>query len=636
MSRAVFPGAWPSPFPAARVSESSISISEPRFDGDQLFWIEGRPAEGGRAALVGRRRDGSVCEQLGPERDVRSAVHEMGGGAWARRRGVLFFVEAGDQRLYRAEREAAPIPLTPEPAQRGALRYADIEVSPDGRFLVSVREFHMREGEPVNEIVRVASDGSGDVRSLVRGHDFFSFPRISPDGARLLWTTWDHPRMPWDGTDLWTARMRPDGSSGPARHLAGGTGECIFQPAWTPAGEICFVSDRTGWGNLYRLDPDGGGDAVPLCPMEAEVALPQWVFGLSRYALLGDGRIVFASTRDGSDSLIVLDPRTGRGEPWDVGYSSIAAVRGDGRDTVAVVGGSGTRAWELAVGRPGSALSVVGSTLAAPLEEEYLSEPRHVEVPAEGGSAYAFVYPPVHPHFRMEAGESPPLVVTCHGGPTGAASPVLDLAVQFWTSRGFALADVDYRGSTGYGRAYMERLRGEWGRLDVADAVAAARYLGDRREVDPRRMFIRGKSAGGLTVLGALVFHDLFRAGACYYAVADPESLAGDTHKFESRYLETLIGPWPEKKDVYRSRSPLAHAERLRTPVIFFQGLEDPIVPPSQTEAFVRVLRERKLPHAYLTFEGERHGFRQSASIRRALEAELSFYLGTESNFYNS
>jgi dipeptidyl aminopeptidase/acylaminoacyl peptidase len=369
--------------------------------------------------------------------------------------------------------------------------------------------------------------------------------------------------------------------------------------------------------------------------MEREIALPQWVFGLSGYAHLGDGRIVLASRRDGTDRLSVLDPRTGGQDPWDAGYDSVAALVGDGGDRVAVVGGSGTRSWELALGEAGAALSVVRPALGTPVEDGYVSQPEHVEFRSPGCTARAFFYAPAHPHCRVPAGEKPPLIVTCHGGPTGAASPVLSLAVQFWTSRGFAVAVVHYHGSTGDGRGYMRRQRGEWGRLDVEDCVAAARHLAEKGAVDPRRMSIRGKSAGGLTLLAALIFHDVFRAGVCYYAVADLESLAGDTHKFESRYLEGLIGPYPEAKEVYRSRSPLVHARRLRTPVIFFQGLEDAIVPPAQTESLLQVLRERKLPHAYVTFENEGHGFRQQASIERALEAELAF-LGTESDVYKS
>jgi len=626
-------GSWPSPITAAALTAAQIGISEPRFDTPDICWLESRPSERGRNVLMAAGGDSAPREVLPPTFNVRTRVHEYGGGAWLRRGGTVIFSDFPSQRMFRMDADGAPRPLTPEPAARFALRYADADLSPDGKWIVTVRETHASDGQVTNDIAVLRADGSDVPRSLVSGHDFFSCPRFSPDGSRLAWTTWDHPRMPWDGTDLWVATFESGEIYKPARHLAGGPAESIFQPAWQGPNTLWFVSDRTGWGNLYRVDLARGvepaplGSPVPVCPMDAEFGAPQWVFGLSRYALLGGGRIAAIASRDGEDRLGLVDVERRRFEPWDCGYTSLYAIASDGRDRVAVIGGAPDRVMELSVGTAGSDLAVVRPTLELPPDPAYHSVPRHIAFPTSGGEkAYAFYYPPAHPDVGPMRDEAPPLIVTSHGGPTTATRPTLNLAIQFWTSRGFGVVDVNYRGSTGYGRPYMDSLKGRWGEADVDDSVAAARYLAAQGEVDPGRMVIRGKSASGLTTLAALVFHDVFRAGASYYGVADLEGLARDTHKFESRYLDSLIGAYPEARDLYRSRSPLEHAEDLVTPVIFFQGLEDVVVPPSQPEAMIRVLEEKNLPYAYLTFEGEQHGFRQAATVERALEAELYFY----------
>jgi dipeptidyl aminopeptidase/acylaminoacyl peptidase len=602
-----------------------VILSEPRVGAGDVCWLEGRPSEGGRAALVRYSDEGGKCEVLPSRFYVRSRVHEYGGGAWARHGDVFFFSDFPSQRMFRAGPGSEPRPVTPEPDGPASLRYADADVSPDGDWIVCVREQHTPGPGVSNDIAMFPSDGSAEPVRLIGGHDFFSFPRFSPDGRALLWTTWDHPRMPWDGSDLWVAEFRSDRSLGEPRHLAGGPGECVFQPAWGEAGEVVFVSDRTGWGNLYAAD-SATTRIRPLLEMEAEFGLPQWTFGLSRYALLAGGRMAASYTRNGHDRVILLDMRTGKHETWELGYTSIGALVGDGDERIAVVGGSSRSAPELAAGRAGEPLTVLRQALEFRVDEAYLSPPRHIEYPTPSGRAYAFFYPPAHPDCIPPEGEQPPLIVTSHGGPTTSATSALNLSIRYWTSRGFGVVDVNYSGSTGYGRSYMERLRGRWGELDASDCGAAAEYLASLGEADRGRMAIRGRSASGLTTLCALVFHDTFRVGASYYGVADPETLARDTHKFESRYLDSLIGPYPREALRYRQRSPLAHASDLRTPVIFFQGLEDVVVPPSQAEAMIRVLDEKKLPYAYLTFEGEQHGFRKAASLRRSLEAELWFY----------
>lgn len=619
-------GSWPSPITAEALTRGQISLSEPRVGRTGLWWLEGRPSERGRVVLMRRDRDGIDLEALAESAYVRTRVHEYGGGAWTERDGVIFFVDLPSQRIFRKDPGHPAVPITPEPPAPAAFRYADLGVSPDGGSLVCVRERHESDHLVINDIVVVRTDGGGEPRRLISGHDFFSSPRISADSRRLLWLSWDHPRMPWDGTDLWAAELASDFTPEKPRRVAGGDAECIFQPTWGDNGEIYFVSDRTGWGNLYRWAP-GAADAAPLLPMPAEFGLPQWVFGLSRYGLLDGDRIVAVSTRNGQDEIRILDTRTGSHDRWDVGCTSIGYLTTDGHARVAFIGGRPDRAPELSIARAGETPSSVRSTLDLELDPRLLSQPAHFDFDTPGeGTAHAFFYPPAHPDFEPSHGEKPPLIVTSHGGPTAATNSVLNLGIQYWTSRGLGVVDVNYRGSTGYGRDYMADLRGRWGELDVRDCVAAAVRLAASGEVDPRRMAIRGKSASGLTTLCALVFHDVFQAGASYYGVADLEGLVRDTHKFESRYLDTLIGPYPETRPVYRSRSPLEHADRLATPIIFFQGLEDRVVPPSQAEALTGVLRQKGLPYAYLSFEGEQHGFRQAATVRRALEAELFFY----------
>lgn len=619
-------GSWLSPITADALTRGLISLSEPRVGRTGLWWLEGRPAERGRVVLMRRDRDGTVREALPESAYVRTRVHEYGGGAWTERDGVIFYVDLPSQRIFRKDPGRPALPITPEPPSPAAFRYADLGVAPDGELIICVRERH-ESGHPViNDVVLVRTDGRGEPRTLISGHDFFSSPRISADSRRLLWLSWDHPRMPWDGTELWIAGLGGDSTRGDPRRIAGGDAECVFQPTWGSSGEVYFVSDRTGWGNLYRWAP-GADDADPLLPMPAEFGLPQWVFGLSRYGLLDGDRIVAVSTRDGQDEVRILDTRAGSHDRWDVGCTSIGYLTTDGHEQVTLIGGRPDRAPELSIARAGERPSSVRSTLDLELDPGYLSRPAHFDFDTPGeGKAHAFFYPPAHPDFEPSRGEKPPLIVTSHGGPTAAASSVLNLGIQYWTSRGLAVVDVNYRGSTGYGRDYMAALRGRWGELDVADCVAAAVQLSASGQADRTRMAIRGKSASGLTALCALVFHEVFQAGASYYGVADLEGLVRETHKFESRYLDTLIGPYPEMRSVYRSRSPLENAGELATPVIFFQGLEDRVVPPSQAEALIGVLREKGLPYAYLSFGGEQHGFRQASTVRRALEAELFFY----------
>ncbi len=631
-------GSWRSPIDAATVARAGRRLGAARIAGDgAVWWAEGRPADQGRTVLMRRPPGGAPEEVTPPGTNVRTRVHEYGGGAWTLAApDLVLFADFGDQRLYRQPLGGAPAPLTPEPPQPAAWRYADPRLSPDGTTVVCVREVHEGEGEPRNELVALPLDGSADPRPIAGGRDFYSFPRISPDGEWLAWTCWDHPNMPWDGTELWLA---PLASPERGRCLAGGREESIFQPEWDTEGRLHFVSDRDGWWNLYRLEgeadaaweeaEDGDAATLALTAEEADLAHPQWLFGGATYAFLDDGSVACVRTERAEERLALLEPGAGStrdlGLPYThFGFPVVSARRSEvafaaatpGEETAVVL-------YDVSSG----ALEEVARAAEAPPDPAYASTPRPIEFPTtEGDTAYGFYYPPANAGFEAPAGEAPPLIVQSHGGPTSHAKPALDREFLFWTSRGFGVVDVNYRGSSGYGRAYRNRLRGQWGVFDNADCIAAARHLAEAGDADPARLTIRGGSAGGYATLCALVFHDELAAGASYYGVADAETLATDTHKFEARYLDSLIGPYPERADLYRERSPIHFAERLRAPVILFQGLEDEIVPPNQAETMVAALRANGVPHAYLAFEGEQHGFRKAETEIRCLEAELAFY----------
>jgi dipeptidyl aminopeptidase/acylaminoacyl peptidase len=648
-------GSWITPITSELVVRAAAVLGAVAVEGDHVWWSELRPEEGGRTQIVHKVGDGPAADLLPAGFNARTAVHEYGGGAWWVRGESLWFANWDDQRLYRLTGRAMPVPVTPEPEAPRGDRWADGEVDASGRWTVVVREHHAPEATPaevVNELM--ALDGSGDLepRALVSGPDFVSDPRLSPDGGRLSWLQWNHPDMPWDGTELMVAPVEWDAAgpelgapavvAGRPHRAPGGTGdgESVFQPRWHRDGSLWFVSDRTGWGNLYRWVPeDGGGEVEPRVQMEGEIGVPQWVFGQSRYAFLDDGRVVFAYQSDGLDHLAVESP-DGSAGGLDVPYTAIASPEAAG-DGVVFIGASAVA--EPAVVRvpllpaadePGGAKAGTPEVLRPPrdlgLDAAWFSVPEPIAFPTSGGrTAHALFYPPTNPQAAAtggEGGDKPPLLVFIHGGPTAAARPMLQLGIQYWTSRGLAVVDVNYGGSTGYGRAYLRQLDHHWGIIDLDDCVAAARWLADRGRVDADRLAIRGGSAGGYTTLAALAFRDTFAAGASHFGVADLEALTTETHKFESRYLDGLIGPYPEERDVYVERSPIHHVEGIDRPLIVLQGLEDEVVPPNQAEMIVDALRRRGVPVAYLTFEGEQHGFRQAANIRRALDAELSFY----------
>ncbi len=553
--------------------------------------------------------------------NVRTAVHEYGGGAWWVHGDSLFFTNWTDQRLYRQDGSSAPNPITPEPDIARGLRYADGVVTNDGRAIICVRERHVEGREAFNEIVVLPADGSAEPGEIVGGNDFYAFPRLSPDGTKLAWTEWSHPNLPWDGTFLYVCYLTSDFGIRNATLVAGAMDESIFQPQWSPDGVLHFVSDRNGWWNLYR-HIDGAVECV--LEMEADFGVPQWVFGLSTYAFRDNGDIVCISEQKARQSLGVI--QSGRLVDLDMPFVQMSDLTTT-KDGVAFVGASETETAavvRLDVG--GRIIDVAKRSREDAVDEDYVSRAEAIEFGSDGRTAHAFFYPPRNADFEGPAGEKPPLIVFSHGGPTGAVRPALNLTIQFWTSRGFAVVDVNYGGSVGYGRDYRRLLNGNWGVVDVEDCVNAARYLAERGDVDGERLAIRGGSAGGFTTLAALVFTDVFKAGANYFGVADFETFVGDTHKFESRYLDSLVGPYPERKDLYHERSPANFVDRISVPVITFQGTEDAIVPPSQSEQIVNALRKKKIPCAYVTYEGEQHGFRKAENIVHSLESELYFY----------
>jgi dipeptidyl aminopeptidase/acylaminoacyl peptidase len=616
-------GAWTSPVTATLVASGGVRLSEVRTSGPDVYWLESRAAEGGRGVVVRRDPSGAIADVTPEGCYARTLAHEYGGGTYAVSGSTVFFSNFADQRVYRQRGAEAPVPITPEPEQPRGVRYADFECSPDGRWLFCVRETHAKGREASNEVVALATDGSGDARVISTGHDFVAFPRLDPEGRQLSWTSWEHPRMPWDGTELWLADLTPDAGPRRVELVAGGAAESVFQPSFGPDGSLHFVTDRSGWWNLYcRVS----GETRALAPLEAEFGRPQWAFATATYAFLGDGRIVCIWISDGLEHIGVLDGSHLR--EIETPYSSFGRLERLRESRVALTAASPSESPAVVALDPDSGeIHVLKRSRESEVDARYVSVPRAIEFPtSQDRTAHALFYAPANPDFDPPAGERPPLLVFSHGGPTGATSSALNLGIQFWTSRGFAVVDVNYGGSTGYGRQYRERLRGSWGIVDTEDCIHAARYLADRNRVDPDRMAIRGGSAGGYTTLCALTFHDLFAAGASYFGVADAEALAADTHKFESRYLDSLIGPYPEARDLYRARSPIHFADRLSCPLLILQGLEDEIVPPAQAEVLVEALRARGLPYAYLPFEGEQHGFRRAENIIRSLEAELYFY----------
>jgi dipeptidyl aminopeptidase/acylaminoacyl peptidase len=601
----------------------------PWIEAGAVWWLEGRPSENGRVVLVRAEPGNDTVDVVPAGFNVRSGVHEYGGGAYCIHAGTAFFSNFDDQRVYRVDPGAAPVAITPAVGHKRH-RYADGRITPDGVLWIGVRERHTESGrsaDVVNELVALPTDGSAEPRVIAAGRDFYSNPRISRDGSRLCFLAWNLPWMPWDGCELHIADLTSDGELTGVTHIAGvDSEESIWQPEWSPGGDLVFASDRSGWWNLERIR---GGERSVLHAAEAEFGGPAWTFGSRSFAFLGDGRIFCGYDSHGLTSFGLLDPEDGRLEPLELGLDSWgSSVCAEGSQVVLIAGSSTIPSRVLRIDVSSGSEQVLRTSAELPVSAEYFSVPRAIEFPTEGGlMAHAFVYSPTNPNFEAPEDERPPVIVMSHGGPTGHTSAIFSIEMQFWTSRGFAAVDVNYGGSTGYGRAYRERLNGEWGVVDLQDCVNAARYLVSLGEADPDRLLITGGSAGGYTTICALTFTDAFAAGATYFGIADLEQFGGgETHKFELKYEHTLVGPYPERADIYRARSPIHFVDRISTPMLVLQGADDKVVPPSQAELIVGALQERGIPHTYLLYEGEGHGFRKAENIISSLEAELSFY----------
>ena len=625
MSKQIRPyGSWDSPVTTDSIVSETVHLGGPIVDGSDLYWLEGRPSEGGRNVLVRRVRTGS--EDVTPEAfNVRNRVHEYGGAAALLHDGAVYFSNDSDQRLYSHVPGHAPKPITPE----ASLRFADGNVDPARKRGIWVMEDHRDSGrEAVNTIVAVPLDGGEPSELpivLTEGNDFYAAPRLSPDGSQLAWLAWNHPNMPWDGCELWLAGIAGDGSLEDAQLVAGGISEAIFQPSWSPDGVLYFVSDRTGWWNIHRLGPDGSEIVLA---MDAEFGLPYWSFGMSTYAFESKDRLFCTFSAGQGWQLASIDLPDGRLRAVETEFTEFGTLHvGDG--VITTVAGSNSRPDAIVRidAETGKTLETIAVSTPVRLDGDLISSPQAIEFPTSGNkTAHAYYYAPANPDFGAPEGELPPLIVMSHGGPTGSTSAGFDMRTQFWTSRGFAVVDVNYGGSTGYGREYRERLNDKWGIVDVDDCCNAALYLVERGLADENRLAIRGGSAGGYTTLAALAFRDVFKAGVSLYGIGDLEAMAKDTHKFESRYLDGLIGAYPEQRDIYLERSPIHHTDGLSCPIAFFQGLEDKIVPPNQAQMMVDVLRKKGLPVAHVEFEGEQHGFRRAENIKTAIDGELYFY----------
>ena len=614
-------GSWKSPITSDLIVSETIGLGAITLDGDDIYWLEGRPAEKGRNVLVKYSNQGGITEVNPASFNVRTRVHEYGGGAFLVVDGTVFFSNFTDQCIYKQAHNSQPKLL----AKEAKKCYADFIFYQQRNRLICVCEDHSNSDQEAENTLVSIDLNSGEVQNLVSGNNFYSSPRLSPDNSQISWLSWNHPNMPWDSTQLWIADINNDGSISNSNCIAGGKEESICQPEWSPDGSLYFSSDRTGWWNFYRYLTDGTIESV--YEMEAEFGYPHWVFGISTYGFDSESRLICTYSQNGRWYLASLDTKTKQLQVIDSPYTSISSLQVKAGQAV-FIGGSPTQATSVVkLDLNSGKTDILRRASELKLDSGYLSIPEAIAFPTENNlTAYGWFYPPTNKDYNVPQNSLPPLLVKSHGGPTASASATLNLRIQYWTSRGFAYVDVNYGGSTGYGREYRQRLDKQWGIVDVDDCVNAAKYLAEQGKVDGEKLAIAGSSAGGYTTLAALTFRDVFKAGASYYGVSDLEVLAKDTHKFESRYLDRLIGSYPEEKEIYIERSPIHFIERLSCPIIFFQGLEDKVVPPNQAEMMFEALKAKGLPVAYVPFPEEQHGFRSAANIKRALDEELGFY----------
>lgn len=616
-------GSWKSPLTSDLIVKDTIRLSEVRIDGNDVYWIETRPFEKGRNVVVRMDEKGKLNDCIAKDFSARTRAHEYGGGSYLANKGLVYFANYADQRVYECECSGSrnPKPLTPE----GKNRYADFVFDPLQNRLICIREDHAdANSQAINSIVSISlsKENSGEI--LVSGNDFYSSPCANPDNTCLAWLTWNHPNMPWDGTELWVGVFAADGKIKNSKRIAGGKGESIFQPRWNSEGELYFISDKSGWWNLYRYKNE---KIEALCPIEAEFGVPQWNFSISTYDFVTENRIVCSCGKNGSWKLGFINLNEQRFEYLKTPYTEVSSVN-SANNAVYFIGGSFTSSSAVVRLRIGTLESkVLKASVDVKIEDDYISEPEAINfTTSDNEVSHAFLYLPNNKSFAGPENEKPPLIVKTHGGPTSCASSSLSLETQYWTSRGFAVVDVNYRGSSGFGRKYRKALDKKWGISDVEDCVSAAKYLVQKGIVDKNSLVIKGGSAGGYTTMCALTFYNTFKAGVSYYGVSDLEALAKETHKFESRYLDGLIGKYPEEKNTYFERSPINFIKNITCPILFFQGLDDKVVPPEQSGKIFEALVKKGIQTAYVTFKDEQHGFRSSENIKKCLEGELYFY----------
>ncbi|MFN2216504.1 MAG: prolyl oligopeptidase family serine peptidase [Anaerolineales bacterium] len=613
-------GSWESPITTDMVASGSIHMEEIHCEDESIYWLENRPLEGGRTVIMQAAKNGDIKNLIPEGFNVRSRVHEYGGGAYTVSAGALYFCNYSDQRIYSIKPGEEPISISPD----GGKRYADLIVDISRQRLICVCEDHeMDVGIIRNSIISISLEEDHQITELVAGHDFFSNPRISPDGNKLSWLSWDNPNLPWDGSDLWVGSFDQNGRVRNTRHVAGGSNVSIFQPEWSPGGVLHFISDQNGWWNPFKVQ---NGTITKLCEKDAEFGLPQWVFGLSAYGFMEETKLVCSINSSGKNELILLDTIKGKVTNLDTPYCEHSYLFVQDHK-VCFIGSSVKNPAELVqMDIDTGGKTIIRKSGNLDLKEGEISIPEAVDFPSDDNLAHGIFYHPNNSAYHGSEKEIPPLIVMIHGGPTSAATMSLSMKIQYWTSRGIAVLDVNYSGSTGYGTEYRKRLNGQWGVLDVSDCINGAQYLAERDLVDRNRMSISGGSAGGFTTLCALAFHNVFSVGVSRYGVSSLKSLAGDTHKFESHYLESLVGHYDEVEELLEKRSPINYAENIKVPLLLMQGSEDKVVPPIQSESLFHVLEKNRLPVAYVLFEGEQHGFRKAETIKRALEIEYYFY----------
>jgi len=612
-------GTWPSPINAELITKAAPSLNFIQSQGDKLFWVEGRPWDAGRSVIMCRDSAGTIRDLLPPPFSHHSKVHEYGGMAYAANQTHLYFVNAADQCIYQLDLNAGN---KPKAITSPGLRFADLVIDTAHQQLIAVGEQHHDDREPENFIAAI-NIATGAVSTLKSGADFYAYPRISPDNQQLCWIEWQHPNMPWDSTQLWCAQLTVDGLSDLALTAGGDNNQAIFQPSWSPDNQLHYVSDKDNWWNIYTANGE------PVLSKDAEFATPLWQFGMSTYDFIDANTIGCLWTDQGLWHSGFIDIATGQLSNTESQYSSLAAACCHQGRLYMVAGAAPLANQIVGIERYGanSKLTSVYAPSTLDLDSADIAQPEPLFFPSGNGEqVHAFFYPPTNAQYQGADNELPPVIALCHGGPTGATDSGLNLKIQYWTNRGFAIVDINYRGSTGFGRKYRKALTNAWGIKDVEDTQYAISYLANQQKIDPERCLIRGGSAGGYTVLSALTFTDTFKAGASLYGIGDLETLATDTHKFESRYLDSLIGPYPGRRDIYLERSPIHHAEGLNCPVIFLQGLEDKVVPPNQAEVMVKLLEDKGIKVEYVTFPDEGHGFRKANNIIRAMESELAFY----------